>query len=227
MISYKVPNKQRMEQKKLCFRSQVFELNKCDLAKETMEALRQKYNLKHYCLTNDGYLYIKSSKNITLNNRMNSLKKVLGLKYDPKRLTINGRLPDEFLMQYYDSEIDTIDISKFRYFFGDVFADEYLKSLARTVYGTQKNRARNKFIQENDIATLVKTGTVTAENVDRIKSAKQTLDEESKELDLKPDLNGPYTYTFVHGKRTELAFVPSGEYPQRTIIITGRPHPEV
>jgi hypothetical protein len=113
-------------------------------------------------MTKDGHIVMKSSKKLYFRNGLTTVAKRLGLDSDDVSVLSNYKdLPDEFLIAYMNGEYDPND---WRYRFGKMQCNEYMKTICKMKAENLKNRNRTKFIKENDISTLEEMGMVTEHN---------------------------------------------------------------
>jgi hypothetical protein len=174
-------------------------------------------------VTNDGYIVMKSAKQMNFRNGEVLIAKRLGLESsDIQILSEYHDLLDEFLIKYMNGDYDLAD---WRYRFGKMQCDEYMKTISKMKAENLKNRNRTKFIKEYDINTLEELGMVNEHNRAKIVQMKEAQREEAKEMQLNPDLSGPFTWTFRHFEipTGERCAVPSGKYEDVPVTIYGEP----
>jgi hypothetical protein len=95
-------------------------------------------------VTNDGYIVMKSTKQMNFHRGEFSIAKRLGLESsDIQIISEYQDLPDEFLIKYMNGDYDPAD---WRYRFGKMQCDEYMKIISKMKAENLKNRNMTKFI---------------------------------------------------------------------------------
>jgi hypothetical protein len=103
-------------------------------------------------VTSDGYIVMKSAKQMNFRHGELSIAKRLGLdSSDIQILSEYQDLQDEFLIKYMNGDYDP---ANWRYRFEKMQCDEYMKTISKMKAENLKNRNRTKFIKEYDINTL-------------------------------------------------------------------------
>jgi hypothetical protein len=99
--------------------------------------------------TNDGYVVLKTTKQMNFQNGEVSIAKRLGLESgDIQMLSEYEYLPDEFLIKYMNGDYDP---TVWRHRFGKMQCDEYMKTVSKMTVETLKNRIRTKSNKERPI----------------------------------------------------------------------------
>jgi hypothetical protein len=91
---------------------------------------------------NDGYVILKTTKQMNFRNGEVSIAKRLGLESgDIQMLSEYQYLPDEFLIKYMSGDYDP---TIWRHRFGKMQCDEYMKTVSKMTMENLKNRMRTK-----------------------------------------------------------------------------------
>jgi len=192
--------------------------------KDRVEAFTAAREIESVMITADGKLMLCSKKEMFFSSGVLSLRKLLGLRSPPKRLSEYVNLPRDFILKYFNNGYDETMIY---YSFGSKFTEAFINNVIeedkiKKASQIEENRKKNQNILSTDVEELVEEGALSVAVGPRTLLGK-FLEERKRDRCLNKDLDGAVTMKFQEYDGRTKQPMENSKYPPVKAEIVGRP----